>query len=502
MTAMTTKKIFMLVFALSFVVAKLSGQQKPNIVYILADDMGYGDVGCYGQKQIRTPNIDALASAGMLFTQHYAGAPVCAPSRAVLMTGRNIGHASVRGNYENGPFGFGAGLELKDSDVTIGEVLKERGYTTAVIGKWGMGVKTTTGEPNKQGFDYSYGFLNQGHAHYQFPEHLYRNGKRFELPENKADGRKSYSNNLFTSEALQFISNNKTKPFFLYLAYTTPHAELLVPNDSIFASYKGKFEENPFVKNKQGGAQSDNFGAYNSQQYPNAAYAACITHLDICVGKLITSLKEQGLYENTLVIFTSDNGPSKEGGANPDYFSSSGGLRGKKRDVYEGGIRVPMIAVWPGKIKSGTTTNYISCFQDVMPTLAEVSGRTLQKAVPTEGISFYPTLTGNSERQQEHPYLYWEFHEGRTTSQAIRMGNWKVVRQAPDSTMEIYNLAIDLAEQTDVTAQQPALLKTFESLFKTARTDHKLWPLKTSKDALTKKGKGKKGIAEAGINAN
>lgn len=499
---MKHKKIFLLLFACCLVAATSLAQQKPNIIYILADDMGYGDLGCYGQKQIRTPNIDALATAGMLFTQHYAGAPVCSPSRAVLMTGRDVGHARIRGNYENGPFGFGAGLELRDSDITLGEILRERGYATAVIGKWGMGVETTSGEPGRQGFDYSYGFLNQGHAHYQFPEYLYRNGQRFDLPENKADGRRSYSNNLFTEEALNFVATHKNEPFFLYLAYTTPHAELLVPEDTIFASYRGRFEETPFVKNVQGGAKADNFGAYNSQAFPNAAYAACITHLDMSIGRIIALLKQQGLYENTLVIFSSDNGPSREGGANPAYFSSSGGLRGMKRDVYEGGIRVPMIAVWPGRIKGGASTDHISGFQDLMPTLADVSGQPLSQTIPTEGISFYPLLIGKKEKQLNHPYLYWEFHEGRTTTQALRRGDWKAVRQAPDAAIEIYNLARDRAEKNNLAAQQPALVKTFEALFKKARTDHELWPLKTTRGVPGKTAGGKKPIAEAGIGEN
>lgn len=464
-------------------------QKQPNIIYILADDLGYGDVGCYGQKIIRTPNIDALAANGIKFTRHYAGAPVCAPSRAVLMTGRDVGHARVRGNYENGPHGFGAGLELKDADITIAEVLKKRGYVNAVIGKWGMGVEGTTGEPNKQGFDYSYGFLNQGHAHYQFPEYLFRNGKRIEIAENKNNGRKSYSNDLFTGEALKFVEHNKTKPFFLYLSYTTPHAELLVPDDSIFNSYKGRFEEKPFIMNHQGGSVQNNFGAYNSQEYPNAAYAASITHLDMCIGKLISFLKTQGLYNNTLIIFSSDNGPAKEGGANPEYFNSGGSLKGKKRDVYEGGIRVPMIAMWPSSIKAGTITGHISGFQDVMATLADASGKPLEKKFITEGISFFPVLTGKLNEQKKHPYLYWEFHENKTSSQAILMGQWKVVRMAPDTAMEIYNLDFDVSEKQNLAAKYPGLVKKFEEMFKIARTDHHLWPLKTNKDALSGKKK-------------
>jgi arylsulfatase A-like enzyme len=468
----------------------IAQQKQPNIIYILADDLGYGDVGCYGQKIIRTPYLDTMAINGIKFTQHYSGAPVCAPSRAVLMTGRDAGHARVRGNYESGPNGFGAGLELRKEDFTVGEMLKERGYKTAIIGKWGLGVSGTTGEPNKKGFDYSYGFLNQGHAHYQFPDYLFRNGKRFEIEENRNDGRKFYSNNLFTDEAIDFVGNNKSNPFFLFLTFTTPHAELLVPDDSIFISYKGKFAEKPYRKSHQGSSKdSDNFGAYASQDYPNAAYAASITHLDACIGKLITYLKVNDLYKNTLIIFSSDNGPAKEGGANPDFFNSSGGLRGNKRDVYEGGIREPMIAVWDSKIKPGIVSNHISGFQDVMITLADVTGKPLSRRTLTEGISFYPALIGDIKRQKKHAFLYWEFHENRTSSQAILMGNWKSVRQAPDTPMELYNLETDLKESINVASENPTLIKKFETLFIKARSPHYLWPLKTLKEADAKKSK-------------
>ncbi len=450
-------------------------QQKPNIIYILADDLGYGDIGCYGQKQIRTPHIDTLAKEGLLFTQHYAGAPVCAPSRAVLMTGRDIGHSRVRGNYETGPLGPGAGLELADEDITLAEMLKERGYTTALVGKWGLGVTGTTGEPTKQGFDYSYGYLNQAHAHNHFPDHLFSNGKRIEITENKNGQTNLYSNSLFTAEAIRVIGSKKEDPFFLYLAFTTPHAELLVPNDTIFQSYKGKFEEHPFINNNKS-ASSNSYGGYRTQLYPKAAYAASITHLDQCIGQLISFLKEKGLYENTLVIFSSDNGPAREGGANPSYFESSGGLRGMKRDVYEGGIRVPMIAVWPGILQPGQKTDHISGFQDIMPTLAEVAGTQLSAETMTEGISFFPLLKG--KKQQQHTYLYWEFHENKTTSQAIRKGKWKGVRSAPNLPVELYNIHKDRSEKNNKAGRRAKLVKQLTVLLDKARTLHPLWPLK------------------------
>ena len=453
-------------------------QTKPNIIYILADDLGYGDIGCYGQTVIRTPHLDSMASRGMRFTRHYAGAPVCAPSRAVLMTGRDIGHARVRGNLENGPHGFGAGLELRDEDVTVAEVLKQRGYATAIIGKWGLGVEGTTGEPKKQGFDYSYGYLNQGHAHTQFPGFLFRNGERINIPENASNKKGGYSNDLFTKEALRFIAGNKKRPFFLYLAYTTPHAELLVPDDSIFNSYKGKFEEKPFVRPANQRPSSNGFGGYNSQAYPKAAYAASITHMDMCIGKIISILESNNMLKNTLIIFSSDNGPAKEGGADPDYFKSSGLLRGKKRDLYEGGIRVPMIAMWPAVIKPHSESTHISGFQDVLPTLAEISGERLGSEQATEGISFYATLKGSAATQTRHAYMYWEFHENKTSEQAIMIGNWKGIRHAPDEPFELYDLDNDEGEQKNVAADHPGEVLKLEAIIKDARESHPVWPLK------------------------
>lgn len=454
--------------------------QRPNIVYILADDLGYGDVGCYGQKVIRTPNIDRLALNGMKFTRHYAGAPVCAPSRAVLMTGRDIGHARVRGNYESGPHGFGAGLELQPQDFTIAEMLKPQGYTTAIIGKWGLGVEGTTGEPNKQGFDYSFGFLNQGHAHSQFPEYLLRNGKKVVIAENEAEMKNNYSNNLFTDEALSFIEKGAEKPFFLYLAFTTPHAELLVPDDSIFQSYKGRFQEQPYIHSSPQVSTGNPFRGYRSQPYPMAAYAASITHMDMCIGKIIGALESKGLLNNTLIMFSSDNGPAQEGGASPAFFQSSGGLRGKKRDLYEGGIRVPFIVSWPGVIPQNTVSNHISGFQDVMPTLAEISGYKISSPLATEGISFYTTLVGNSSLQKQHDYLYWEFHENKASSQAVLMGNWKAFRSDPHGRLELYDLEKDPEEQTNVADSHPEQVKKMEKMLQRARTPHDVWPLKTA----------------------
>ncbi|SOE20781.1 Arylsulfatase A [Spirosomataceae bacterium TFI 002] len=452
---------------------------KPNIIYILADDLGYGDLGCYGQQIIRTPNIDKLAADGMLFTDHYAGSSVCAPSRATLMLGQHTGHNRVRGNYETGPMGFGACLELRDEDVTIAEVLKQQGYTNGIIGKWGMGMDGTTGEPNKQGFDYSYGYLNQGHAHNQFPAYLFRNGKRFELPENQNRAMKSFSNDLFTKEALTFLEEKKENPFFLYMAYTTPHAEMHLPSSDIFDSYKGKVDEKAYKNMSEPDKIDGNKVAYRSQEFPAAAYAAQITHLDSCVGVLVQKLKDLGLEENTLIMFSSDNGPHSEGGANPRYFQSSGPLRGQKRDLYEGGVRVPFIAKWPSKIKPNSVSNHISAFWDMFPTFSEAAGATFDQKI--DGKSLLPTLTGNTAAQEKQDYLYWEFHENRTTNQAVRKGNWKAVRMDPDGEVELYDLTKDIGETKNVAGNHPEVVMEMTDLLNNTRTEHEIWKMRGSK---------------------
>ena len=449
----------------------------PNVIYILADDLGYGDLGCYGQKIIKTPHLDRLAKEGMLFTNHYAGSSVCAPSRAALMLGQHTGHNRVRGNYESGPMGFGACLELLDENTTVAEVLKKKGYKNAVIGKWGLGMNGTTGEPNKQGFDYSYGFLNQGHAHFQFPSYVFRNGQRLEIPENRNLSNKRFSNDIFTEEALGFIEKSKKDPFFLYLAYTTPHAEMLLPESKTFESYKGIVDEMPYQKKGIPDTSDNNAGQYRSQNYPAAAYAAQITHLDSCVGELIKKIKESGLEKNTLIMFSSDNGPHAEGGAHPSYFKSNGELRGKKRDLYEGGIRVPFIVKWPKIIKANSISNHISAFWDLMPTLADIAG-IFDSSLPLDGISFYETLKGNERNQKKHAYLYWEFHENPSSNQAIRMGDWKAIRKSPQGPIELFNLKNDISESTDLAEQNPEMIAQMKIIFKEGRTENAFWKLK------------------------
>ncbi len=452
-------------------------EKPPNIIYILADDLGYGDLGCYGQEIIQTPNIDKLAKQGILFTDHYAGSSVCAPSRAALMTGFHTGHNRVRGNYEVGPMGFGACLELRDRDVTIAEALKVKGYSNGIIGKWGLGMNGTTGEPVNQGFDYSYGFLNQGHAHFQFPSFVFRNGSRVEIPENKNLANKRFSNDLFTEEAIDFVDRNKEKPFFLYLAYTTPHAEMLLPESPIFDSYKGKVEEQAFIQKGTLDTTDNNRGAYRSQEYPASAYAAQISHLDSCIGEIVKKIEALGLSEETIFMFSSDNGPHSEGGANPNYFNSSGPLMGKKRDLYEGGIRVPFIVKWDGHIKPKTVSDLASAFWDIFPTIEDLAGIKVKSS--NDGISLMPTLLGKTEMQEKHDNLYWEFHENPSTDQALRQADWKAVRHDPKGEIELYDLSKDLGEKENIASKYPEKVKEMNELFANARTEHGIWQLKS-----------------------
>ena len=435
---------------------------KPNIIYILADDLGYGDLGCYGQKKVRTPNLDRMAAEGMRFTDHYAGSTVCAPSRACLMTGFHTGHAWVRGNYETGPHGFGACLELRPEDTTITELLKQAGYTTGVFGKWGLGVAPTTGAPWKKGVDRFYGYLNQGHAHYYYPDFLWDHDEKIELPENADGKRGSYAYDLIVEKALEFIEDNKKNPFFMVLPITIPHAELLVPEDSM-AEYDGEFEETPYVGNH-----------YASQPKPHAAFAGMVSRMDRDVGRILTLLKELGIENNTIVLFSSDNGPHLEGGADPDFFDSNGPHRGYKRDLYDGGVRVPMIARWPGKIEAGSISAHLSAFWDVLPTVCDIAG--IPSPQHLDGISFLNELTGKS--QKGHQYLYWEFHERESSTQAVRAGKWKAVRHSPTGPIELYHIIDDPGETTDVSRSHAGVVKMMESVLRTARTEHALWPLK------------------------
>ncbi|UXX80970.1 arylsulfatase [Reichenbachiella carrageenanivorans] len=428
--------------------------EKPNIIYILADDLGYGDLSCYGQKQFQTPNIDKLAANGMLFTQHYAGSAVCAPSRSVLMTGLHAGHTYVRSNveYKKGEEGQ---YPLADEAYTIPEMLQSAGYKTGAFGKWGLGMWDTEGNANKQGIDYFYGYACQRQAHRYYPTHLWENGKKVILEGNDTKQLAQYAPDLIHEKTLDFIRANRSKPFFAYVASVIPHAELLVPKDSIWDQFDGKYPETPWgFDNTSGspyngnayGAPDYDFGGYNPAEQPHASFAAMVTRLDVQVGEIVELLKELDIYDNTLVIFTSDNGPHEAGGGDPDFFKGFGTVRGYKRDLYEGGIRVPMIATWPNTIKKGVRSDYVSAFYDVMPTFAELAGVSAPEGI--DGLSFAPVFFGNDPKEK-HDYFYWEF-PSQGGKQAVRMGDWKAVRLGlmadANAPIELYDLESDPQE--------------------------------------------------------
>lgn len=429
----------------------------PNVIFILADDLGYGDLGCYGQRRIATPHLDRLAAEGMRFTQAYAGSTVCAPSRSVLMTGLHAGRTPIRGN---------ARLPLGAGDQTVAEVLRGAGYATGLVGKWGLGEEGSSGTPNRKGFDYFYGYLNQRHAHNYYPSYLWRNEGRVALrnvvPDEDGVGagvasrRVDYSADLFAGEALEFVRARRGERFFLHLALTTPHAN-----------------------NEAGreGMEAPSLGEYEGRAWPRSqrAHAAMITRMDGDIGRLVGLLGELGLAERTLVVFTSDNGPHREGGNDPAFNDSSGGLRGIKRDLREGGIRVPFIARWPGTVPAGTVCHAPIHFMDVLPTLAELAGARLAGRV--DGVSLAPTLRGEAQPGLESRPLYWEFHEGGF-KQAARRGNWKVFRNGLEGALELHDLAADPGERRDVAGEHPEVVAEFEAYLAGARTESEHWPVK------------------------
>lgn len=435
----------------------------PNIIYILVDDLGYGDLSCYGQKILKTPNIDRLASEGMLFTQHYSGSTVCGPSRASLLTGKHTGHTSVRGNQPPGQL-------LSPEEVTIPEALKSAGYTTGIIGKWGVGHPPPPDDPAQNGFDHAYGYINMWHAHNFYPEFLYLNGKKKLLEGNRTNWELDYPKTMpegagvakekaiytldeFSTDALSFIEKHRDTTFFLYLALNAPHAN----NEA--GRYLGDGMEVP------------SYGQYADKDWPNPekGFAAMIDIIDGMVGKVMAKLKESGIAENTLVIFTSDNGPHQEGGHKADYFDSNGPLRGKKRDLYEGGIRMPMIACWPARITAGSRTDHVSAFWDILPTFCDIAETTIPEGI--DGISFLPTLLGE-EGQDQHDYLYWEFYEAGG-KQAIRKGDWKLVKlnlKDPERVIEteLYQLSSDVSEIRNVAGKHLDKIEELEALLKQA----------------------------------
>jgi arylsulfatase A len=440
--------------------------RKPNIVFILGDDLGYAELGCCGQEKIRTPNIDRLAGEGIRFTQNYSGSPVCAPSRCVLLTGLHSGHAFIRDNREIKPEGQ---LPLPAGTVTLAKLLKEEGYATAAVGKWGLGFPGSEGVPNKQGFDLFFGYNCQRQAHNYYPKTLWRNEGMITLEGNDAGlTGKQYAPDLFEAEALDFIRSHREKLFFLHFVTTVPHLALQVPDDSL-EEYKGKWDDPPY----------DGKNGYLPQKYPRAAYAAMVSRMDRSVGRIMALLKQLGLDRDTIVMVSSDNGSTyKIGGYDPDFFKGTGPFRSAKGSVYEGGIRVPLIVRWTGRIKPGRTTDHVAAFQDVLPTLLEAAGAGRRIPAGIDGVSFLPSLLGTGG-QSEHEYLYMEF-PAYGGQQMVRLGNWKGVRQDlqknPDAAVELYDLAADVGEKIDLASKNPELVLRIRRIMKSARHPSKEFP--------------------------
>ena len=428
----------------------------PNVIFILADDLGYGDLSCYGQTKFKTPHIDALAHQGMRFTQHYSGSTVCAPSRCALMTGMHTGHTPVRGNSEHQPEGQAA---MPADTYTVAHHLKSAGYTTGLFGKWGLGYPGSDSDPLKMGFDRFYGYNCQRMAHCYYPAFLWNDGQRELLWGNVASHKRDYAPKFIQAQALEFIRENKDRPFFCYYAAIQPHADMVAP-ESYMKKHRGKYP--PEVDYPA--------SHYVAQPEAHAAFAAMVNVLDDSVGEITKELESLGIADNTIVIFSSDNGPHLEGGHDPKYFDSNGFARGFKRDLYEGGIRVPMIASWPGKVKAGSVSEHVSAFWDFLPTMAELVGKPLPRKC--DGLSMLPTLLGQAN-QPRHDYLYWEFPaiRGRV---AIRKGDWKGVRynvnKDPNSPLELYSLLSDAGEQHNVADQYPDVVAELNGLIDNART--------------------------------
>lgn len=447
-------------------------QKPPNIVLILADDLGIGDLGVYGQKIIRTPNIDGLAAGGLKFTQFYAGTSVCAPSRSALMTGQHTGHTYIRGNKEIMPEGQ---EPLADSVQTMAMLLKKAGYVTGAFGKWGLGMVGTSGDPNRKGFDEFFGYNCQRQSHRYYPTHLWHNDRKVILEGNDLARKVHYAPELIQEKTLEFMERNRDKPFFLFIPTVLPHAELAGPEDAFYRKYEDRFEEIPHKGNDYGPQAT--VPGYASVQKPRATYAAMVERMDHYVGEVVEKLKELNLLENTLIIFTSDNGAHSEGGADPAFFNSTAGLRGQKRDLYEGGIRTPLIAHWPERIAPSRVTDHTAAFWDLLPTFAELAGTPLSSY--TDGLSLAPTLTGKG-RQLRHKYLYWEFHEsgGR---QAARSGKWKLVKlqvkNKDKTTYELYNLEKDPGETRNLLNRKNSVYKKLQKYIEEAHTESPLFPL-------------------------
>ena len=454
--------VLVCVLSARFVVAE---EAKPNIIFILADDLGYGDLSCYGQTKFTTPHIDRLASEGLKFNQFYAGSTVCAPSRCSLMTGQHTGHCLIRGNRDQ-PKTLG-NWPISSDTVTVAEVLKKADYATGCFGKWGLGGPLSEGAAFRKGFDTFFGYYDQMHAHTYYPDHLYKNEKRIEL-----DG-KTYSHDLIEKEAIDFIRANRDKPFFCFMPVTIPHAAMQVPEEHV-QPWREKFPE-----------FEDTIGKYSfgsEVHNPVAAFPGMLSRLDLTVKNVLDLLEELDLDDNTIVIFSSDNGPHREGGHRSDLFRSSGPLRGIKRDLYEGGIRVPMLVRWPGTIKPATVSNHVGAFWDVLPTFAELAGITSNEYPDDlDGLSFFPTLLGENEKQATHPYLYWEFYEQKGKVGA-RYKNWKGIQLSvtetfgdPNAPIEVYDLESDLGETKNIATDHPEVVQKFREIFEEAHTKSPLF---------------------------
>ncbi|MCO6455591.1 MAG: arylsulfatase [Pirellulaceae bacterium] len=452
-----------------------AAEGRPNLVVIMADDLGYGDLGCYGQQLIQTPRLDRMAREGLRFRQFYAGCPVCAPSRSVLMTGQHMGHTHVRGNA-GGDMSI---QSLRDEDRTVAEVLQQAGYATALCGKWGLGDQlpgAEAGLPLRQGFDFFYGYLNQVHAHNYYPEFLWRNTRKEPLRNQVqstgggyggfdggyATRRVDYSHDLVLEQALQFVREHRSQPFFLYLALTIPHAN----NEGTRATGNGQ--------------EVPDFGPYAERDWSDQdkGQAAMITRMDAGIGRLLDLLAQLDIDQRTVVLFTSDNGPHDEGGHDTQRFQPSGPLRGMKRDLYEGGIRVPLIVRCPGHTPAGQITDHVAYFGDLLATAAELAGATTPPGL--DSLSFLPAITGRQDQQRRHDHLYWEFYE-RGGKQAVRQGDWKAIRMPMfTGRTELYDLSRDLGEARDVAGEHPEVVQRLESLMDAAHTPHPNWQPKGS----------------------
>ncbi len=448
------------------VVHAADAKRPPNIIFFFADDLGIGELGCYGQKKIQTPHVDQLAQEGMKFTQHYSGNAVCAPSRCCLMTGKHSGHAYIRSNREFKPEGQ---EPIPAEEVTLAELLKEKGYVTGAMGKWGLGPVNSSGDPLSQGFDHFYGYNCQRVAHNYYPTHLWKDREHIRLEGNDAGLKgEKFAPDLYTDAALQFIEANKDRPFFLYFPTIVPHVALQVPEDSL-AQYTGKFEEIPYEGNK----------GYLPHPTPYAAYAAMVSRMDRDLGRTLDLLRRLNLENETIVIFTSDNGPTHNvGGADSDFFESTAGRRGRKGSLYEGGIRAPAIVRWPGHIAPGTVSNHVCANYDWLPTLLDLTDEPAVKLpAGVDGISFAPTLLGKPGEQKQHEFLYWEF-PGYGGQQALRMGDWKLVRQnlmpqpakgqnkqkRKKATLELFDLKSDENETHDIADAHPDVVAKMQAI--------------------------------------